>query len=214
MTEASARTRKSHVWKRDALDWYVEETRASAALFEVERFVGAIWDPACGGGNICDEAARRGYIVVGSDIARRVENKVWWSRTGTRDFLTDASAPLAPNIVVNPPFFRGKGTEAFIRKALALARGKVAVFASIGFLAGDARASGLYTEHTPHRIWHVTPRVSCPPGEWLAEGNKAGGGTDDWVWLVWDLTAPCVSFAQTGWLRKSAAASKGRESAT
>lgn len=200
----AARPRKSNVWTRDPLDWYVEESRASAALFDVERFIGPIWDPAYGQGNICEEAKRRDYIVTGSDIVKRVEGKVWWSRDGERDFLKSDRPTLAPNIVTNPPFFRAKGAEAFIRKALQLARGKVAVFVDICFLAGGERANGLFAEHPPHRIWIVTPRVSCPPGDYLAAGNKAGNGSSDWIWAVWDLTAPAPAFPQLGWLRKPA----------
>jgi hypothetical protein len=211
MTESAKRANGAKVWERDPLDWYVEEPRASAALFDVERFVGAIWDPACGGGNICDEGDRRGYIVVGSDIVKRVDGKAWWSRSGTRDFLTDTSAPLAPNIVTNPPFFGAKGAEAFIRKALQIARGKVAVFVDIRFIAGGERANGLFAENPPHRIWIVTPRVSCPPGEYLAAGNKAGNGSSDWCWLVWELTAPAPAFPQLGWLRRPAGARERRE---
>lgn len=198
--DAAIRERKSRVWKRDDLDFYVEEPRASAALFGVERFVGDIWDPACGSGNIVYSAIDAGYATTATDIARRVDAD-WFC--GELDFLSsDAEGPCPANIVTNPPFFRGKGTEAFIRQALKVAGGKVAIFASIGFLAGAGRANGLFAEHTPHRIWIVTPRVSCPPGDYLAAGNKAGGGSSDWCWLVWDLTAPRSAFPQLGWLRR------------
>lgn len=193
---------KAKVWKRDPLDWYVEEERASDALFAGERFVGSIWDPACGQGNILKSAIRAGYDyrVVGSDIKRRTEADWFHSE---RDFLTTSHA-LGHNIVVNPPFYRAKGAEAFIRKALDLVPGKVAAFVDIRFIAGAERAAGLYDEHPPHRIWIVTPRVSCPPGEYLAAGNKAGGGTSDWVWLVWDRTAP-YSGTLTYWIKGPAA---------
>ena len=120
------------------------------------------------------------------------------------DFLTVPIAGGANvNIVTNPPFFRGKGTEAFIRRALEFSANKVAVFTSIGFLAGGSRAAGLYRDYPPHRVWIVTPRVSCPPGEWIAAGNKAGGGTDDWCWLVWDGNGGRGT--QLGWIRKEVA---------
>ena len=156
MSQNETRERKSKIWERDPLDWYQEPTMATEALLEVERFVGPVWDPCCGGGNI----------------------------------------------VMNPPFFRAKGAEAFIRKALSLATGKVCAFVDIRFIAGAERANGLFAEHCPHRIWIITPRVSCPPGEYLAAGHKAGNGSSDWCWLVWDLTAPKVRTSQTGWLRR------------
>ena len=192
------RAKQAKVWARDELDWYVEPQEATTALIGVEKFIGSVWDPACGQGNICEAFNRHGSIVVGTDKVRRVNSKPWFN--GEFNFMC-ASYTLAPNIVCNPPFFRGKGTEAFIRKALSIAYGKVAVFASIKFLAGAGRANSLYAEHVPHRIWIVTPRVSCPPGEYLAGGNKAGGGTDDWCWIVWDQSAPAPAFPQLGWLR-------------
>ena len=194
---APTRDLKAKVWERDALDWYVEDGKVSDALFGVERFVGHIWDPACGGGNILEAALRAGYEVVGSDIQRRT-TRVWFR--GERDFLATEES-LAQNIVCNPPFFRAKGAEAFIRKALTLAKGKVAMFLDIRFLAGAERANGLFADHPPHRVWIVTPRVSCPPGDYLAAGNKAGNGSSDWCWCVWDMTAPPAVNSELRWLR-------------
>jgi hypothetical protein len=210
MSEASNRERKSHIWERGALDWYVEEPRASAAMFEVERFVGPIWDPCCGQGNILRSYLNsRGACCIGTDVVRRCGDDLPFY--AELDFLSEFDhATMIPafhsNIVMNPPFFRAKGAEAFIRKALRLASGKVAAFVDIRFIAGAERANGLFAEHPPHRIWIVTPRVSCPPGEYLAAGGKAGNGSSDWAWLVYDMTAPAPSFPQLGWLRTKKAA--------
>jgi hypothetical protein len=38
----------AHIWARNSHDWYVEPTWCSERLFQVEPFVGAIWEPACG----------------------------------------------------------------------------------------------------------------------------------------------------------------------
>lgn len=190
--------KQANTWPRDPLDWYVEEMRATEQLLEVERFIGGVWDPCCGQGNILKAAIAAGYDVCGTDLVKR--RNCYFIQGGV-DFL-EQSMPRSQNIVMNPPFFRGKGTEAFIRKALALVNGKVAAFADLKFLAGANRANGLWNEFPPHRIWIVTPRVSCPPGEWLAGGNKAGGGTADWCWAVWDKTAPPVEAPTLGWLRR------------
>jgi hypothetical protein len=196
------RAKKAKVWERDELDWYVEPPEATEALLRVERFVGEVWDPACGGGNICSILDARGLIVRGTDIVRRIDPKPWWK--GELDFFS-ATHTKAPNIICNPPFFRAKGAEAFIRKALTMATGKVAMFLDVRFIAGAERANGLFADYPPHRVWIVTPRVSCPPGSYLAAGNKAGNGSSDWCWLVWDQTAPRPAFPQLGWLRKEAA---------
>lgn len=194
------REKKARVWVRDRLDFYVEPASASAALFRVERFLGKVWDPACGSGNIPTAAESAGYRAIGSDVVKRVDGaKWWWARDDRRDFLRDFDVALAPNVVSNPPYFGGKGTEAFILKALSIASGKVAIFVDKRFLAGVKRAVGLFKDHPPTRVWIITPRPSCPPGEWIAAGNKAGGGTADYVWLVWDVTAPAGG-TQLCWL--------------
>ncbi|ORE90661.1 hypothetical protein ATO13_22116 [Stappia sp. 22II-S9-Z10] len=202
----SAVEKKAHVFERDPLDWYVEEPRATEALLKVERFVGRIIDPCCGQGNIVIAMRGAGYEAFGSDVVTRVEWTPWF--IGEADWLGEgapATGGAFPNIVMNPPFFRGNGTQAFIRRALSIATGKVAAFVDIKFLASAKRANGLFAERPPHRIWIVTPRVSCPPGAYLAAGNKAGGGSADWCWMVWDMTAPPAAAPALGWLRKGGA---------
>lgn len=192
--------KKAHVWERDSLDWYCEPPAATEALLTVERFVGPVWDPCCGGGNIVKALLAAGYDAKGSDVEDRAGWPSWFG--GKIDFLKDDCAG-APNIVMNPPFFRAKGAEAFIRKALALASGKVAAFVDIRFIAGAERANGLFADHPPARIWVVTPRVSCPPGAYLAGGGKAGNGSSDWCWLVWNQSDPPQT-TQFGWLKRAA----------
>lgn len=194
----SAVSKNAHLWERDDLDWYVEPPSATDALLRVERFVGGIHDPACGQGNIVLTASANGYAATGSDVVDRAGSPAWFM--GRFDFLKAGYPKAIDNIVVNPPFFKAKGAEAFIRKALDVARGKVAVFVDIKFLAGSGRANGLYRELPPHRVWIITPRPSCPPGHVLAAGGKAAGGTADWCWLVWDKTAPYTGTA-INWLR-------------
>jgi hypothetical protein len=131
----------------------------------------------------------------------RVPDAPWF--VGCTDFLNALPLELAPNIICNPPYFRAKGTEAFIRRALELCPGKVAAFTDIRFLAGAERADTLFADHPPSRVWIITPRVSCPPGVYLAAGNKAGNGSSDWCWMVWDQTAP-AGRTQIGWVRREA----------
>lgn len=193
----STKAKKAHVWERDGLDWYVEPETSTAALLKVEKFVGRIHDPSCGGGNIVRTLIAHGYEASGSDLVDRAGSPGWFR--GKSDFL-GPEAQYAENIVMNPPFFKAKGAEAFIRKALTVATGKVAAFVDIKFLAGGGRANGIYRELPPSRVWIITPRPSCPPGEVLKAGGKAEGGTADWIWLVFDKTAPFAG-TQIGWLR-------------
>lgn len=188
--------KKAHTWARNDLDWYVDPERCTTQLLAVERFVGEVWDPCCGGGNIVRQLRAGGYVAWGSDLVqRKAMNPAWWR--GERDFLAERYD--YPNIVFNPPYFRAKGTEACIRRALEVAEGKVCVFVDRRFMTGSGRAKGLFREHPPTRAWEITPRPSCPPGEWLEGGNEAGGGTADYAWLVWDLTTPQTGMV-TGWL--------------
>lgn len=181
----AVKKKQAHVWERGEHDWYVEDSRASAALFRVEEFDGAVWDPSCGRGNIVYSALAAGYEAVGTDIVCRFPvEPVWFC--GELNFLTDDLVISAPNIVMNPPFYRAAGAEAFIRKALSVCARKVCVFVDVKFLAGADRAKGLFAQFPPTRIWIIHPRVSCPPGEYLEAGGKAAGGTADWCWIVWD----------------------------
>lgn len=199
---APLKKKQAHVWERGEHDWYVEPSRASDALFRVEKFEGAVWDPACGKGNIVLSARAAGLLATGSDVIDRSPVRPPWF-FGEIDFLTDDGPTLAPNIVTNPPFYRAKGAEAFIRKALSLATGKVCAFVDIRFVAGDARATGLFKDHPPTRIWVIHPRVSCPPGEYLEAGGKAEGGSADWCWLVFDQQDP-IGRTELKWLNVNA----------
>jgi hypothetical protein len=165
--------------------WYVEPVGVSTALFGRERFVGAIWDPACGQGNVLAAAGICGLEAVGTDLVQRREEAI----VQQMDFLGHRGRSLAPNIVCNPPYSDG-AAERFIRHALDVARGKVAMLLEARFLFSEARAGGLWVHHPPTRIYNIVPRPSCPPGEHLATGAKAGGGAQECVWAVWDQTAP------------------------
>ncbi len=182
-------------------EYYVEPHWATALLLKHENFAGLTWDPACGSGNICKALRDAKIPFAGSDIVRRSEgDDPWWITH--HDFLGTAPAPVPfDNIITNPPFFHAVGTEAFIRKALSVASGKVAVFTDVKFLASQRRADGLFAEHCPHRVWIHAKRPSCPPGAHLAAGHEAKGGTADWVWLIWCQNEQSVTTAQLGWLR-------------
>lgn len=194
------KAKEAHVWERDNLDWYVEPERATDQLCAVETFLGSVVDPCCGGGNIPRALRRNGVEAWGTDIVKRVDGPhVWFC--GAADFLSPDYNYRFCNAVMNPPFFRAKGLEAFIRKAVDYFPGKVCVFADVKFLAGATRANGLFREHPPQRVWIITPRPSCPPGHVLAEGGKASGGTADWCWMVWSQQEP-KGETRLGWIRE------------
>jgi hypothetical protein len=192
------KARDAHIFERDPLDWYVEDQRVTRQLLSVEDFYGEIHDPCCGGGNIVKACLAAGLEATGTDVVRRMTDDPSWF-LGELDFLTSSDALRIDNLIMNPPYFGGKGTEAFIRKGLAVARRKVAVFVDRRFVTGKGRAAGLYRDHPPAWIWEVTPRPSCPPGAYLAAGGKASGGTADFCWLVWDREC-ADGTSRHGWL--------------
>lgn len=210
-TNPAAKQRAAHIFPRAAHEWYVEEPAATQGLLTVEKFAGMVWDPCCGQGNIVKTLLAAGLDAVGTDIVRRVPDGTPWF-LWEADFLAgEAQFPGgALNIVFNPPFSKGKAAEACIRRAISSMRGKVAAFVDQRFIGSARRANGLFADHPPTRIWSITPRVSCPPGEYLLAGNKAGGGTADYVWMVWDLTAP-VGETRLGWIRNPTSTKFDRE---
>ena len=187
------------VWPVDPHNWYVEPAACTAQLIEQEGFLGRSYDPACGQGNIVETLIAMGGDAFGTDVVRRTDAP-WFK--GVRDFLAPGSVAYHDNLICNPPFFRAKGTEAFIRRALAVTPGKIAIFTDMKFLAGSRRANGLYREARPARVYIITPRPSCPPGEYLKAGNKAAGA--DYCWIVWDKTAPSTGTSML-WLTKDGA---------
>lgn len=189
--------KKAHVWPPADDAWYVEPERVTRQLLAVESFVGTIVDPCCGQGNIVKTLIANGYAAVGNDIIDRTGGAGWFG--GIRDYL-GPDHYRSENTVMNPPYFRAKGAEAFIRRALEDTQGKIAAFVDSRFLYSEDRANGLYVEHPPTMAWLVTPRPSCPPGEYIKAGGKVGGGQPDFAWLVWDKTSPSNG-TQMGWLR-------------
>jgi len=199
----ATRPKNARVFARDEFNWYVEPQWVTNRLLCAESFTGPIWDPACGSGNIpASLISNLANIVYATDIVDRQRCYIGDAWHGTFDFLADDTWPFtdAVNIITNPPYYRAKGTEDFICKSLKYATGKIAIFADLRFLSSQRRASGLFAEWPPTRIWMLGQRPSCPPGDWIAAGNKAKGGTADYAWLVWDQKAAKDKSSKFGWL--------------
>lgn len=195
MSLAEPRERKSHLWARHDRDHYVEEPWVSARLFDVERFVGSIYDPACGFGHIVESARRAGYISHGSDISYR-----GFGEEGI-DFLTAAGG--CDNIVTNSPF---DIIRPFTEKALKIAERKVATI----FPTRRLNAAGAWLQDLPLvQIWYLTPRPSMPPGhvyrELKAADKRPSGGTQDFCWLVFDKRSR-AGRVEADWLHRDAPA--------
>jgi hypothetical protein len=169
------RKRRLRHWPRADHDFYVEPEWCARRLFEVERFEGRIWDPACGKGNIVNAAHAAGYETVSSDLVDR------GFRCEHVDFLICDQGDA--NIVSNPPFSLG---EKFAQQALRLATRKVAMLLPANWLNADKRSR--WIEKSPlRRVYFITPRPSMPPGRGVPKGRKAHDhrGLADYAWLVW-----------------------------
>jgi hypothetical protein len=154
-------------------DFYPTWPAATRALLSVERFDGAIWEPACGTGDMSRVLESAGYDVISTDLIDRGYGE------GGRDFLMEWS-PLAPNIVTNPPF---RWAIEFTDRALQLTTGKVALFLRLAFLEGEKR--GRWFPETPlARVWIMSRRVPMQRGRIHEEGD--GGGVIAFAWFVWD----------------------------
>lgn len=167
--------------ERDDYDWYIEPDWCVELLIQKVSFDGPIHDPACGSGTIPQVLKDHGWAATGSDI---VDRGYGYRCT---DFL--AEEILYDNIVTNPPY---RQAAAFVKRALQVCRGKVAMIVRLDFLAAQRRNRSLFTPYPPVLVIVLSRRPSMPPG-WLPE-VEAKGGQHDYCWIVWDRQEP---FAQT-----------------
>lgn len=156
---------------REKDDFYPTPPEATEALLDKEDFHGPIWEPACGDGAISRVLESRGHTVESSDLVERGYG------TPRIDFLMEYKS-WAPNIVTNPPF---KLVAPFMRKALDLSAGKVALLLRLACLEGVERRK-IYDTSPLARIWVFSSRLSM---------YRNGEQTDQtgmlaFAWFVWD----------------------------
>jgi hypothetical protein len=173
VTSANAATYQPTDREKD--DFYATPRSAIEQLLQVEKFEGAIWEPACGDGAIVRVLQDAGYRVHASDL---VDRGLQEARTGI-DFLMEHVA-MAPNVVTNPPFTLATD---FARKALDLSTGKVAMLLKIGFLEGPTRTD---IHQFLAAVWVIRRRVTfLKNGQAFARSNGKGG-IHTYAWFVWD----------------------------
>jgi hypothetical protein len=185
------RLRRSHIWSRDADDFYVEPQWVNERLFAAEDFGRdrILLDPCCGTGRIATAARAFGYKVKACDIVDR-----GFSSTRVEDFLERRSL-AAGSVVGNPPF---NLVQMFARHALLdLHAAKVALV----FPVARLNAAHRWLKDLPlRRVWLLTPRPSMPPGHVIARGEKPGGGKVDFAWLVFEHGY--AGSAELAWLHR------------
>lgn len=159
---------------REKDDFYPTPPEGTEALLRVEKFEGAIWEPACGAGDMSRALEAGGYPVVSTDLVAR-----GYGQSGV-DFLMEYQG-LAPNIVTNPPF---KMADQFARHALRLATAKVCFLCRIQFLEGTDRRK-LFDEMPPARIWVFSWRLPISRGE-VKPLLERKGSMATYAWFVWE----------------------------
>jgi hypothetical protein len=184
--------RQSHVWAKEKRGHYVEPAWVSERLFATEKFSGLIYDPAVGWGRITTAAKAAGYVVHGTDIIdRKKHGLVSFERA---DFLDGRRTILQKfSVVMNPPFDH---VEVFAWNAFKMGAEKIAMIMLVRRLNAAHWLSDLPLE----KILLLTPRPSMPPGSWIAAGNKPGGGTQDFCWVI--ISRGYQGDPKLGWLHR------------
>jgi hypothetical protein len=177
---AVERKKNAHLWVRDEYDWYVEPKECSRALFDLVKFDGEIWDPACGMGNIISSAKEYDHVTFSSDIVKRYSGC-----DEVIDFFQISTQRRADNIVCNPPFGL---SEPFIQKSLEITRvgGKIACILPLVWMAGFSKKRNWLPVSPLRFVFPISPRPSMPPGAVILQGEKPGNGTKDFAWFVWE----------------------------
>jgi hypothetical protein len=144
-------------------------------LLRVEQFEGSIWEPAAGQGHLSKVLEAAGHEVISTELVDR-----GFGETGV-DFLMEWR-PRAPNIVTNPPF---KLSSQFVRNALRLTTGKVAMLLKIGFLEGVERAD-VFDAAPLARVWVFRRRQSFLKSGIHKTNMNGKGGMIAYAWFVWE----------------------------
>lgn len=198
--------RNAHNWQRNEDEWYVEPIFATRLLLAHIAHPKRAWDPCCGKGNVIKALLAANIDAIGTDLRNRFRGDPpdWF--LGQHDFFSGKlKKSPAPAIICNPPYGEDTPTERFVRTAMEL-RGLelLAVFVEFRFLGSGGRATGLFRQFPPHKVVTVSPRPSCPPGEYIEAGNEPRGGSQDFCWIVWKPQELGISTIEFGFDQEEA----------
>lgn len=153
-------------------DYYATEPRAVELLLEQEKFIGPVWEPACGEGHIAKVLKAHGLETYASDLVDRGYG------LGGIDFLSYSGSDLCCDIITNPPY---RYAKEFVEKALEIiAPGrKVAMFLKLTFLEGQSRRE-LFRKAPPRTVYVSSARLQCGKN-----GCFDGSSMVAYAWFVW-----------------------------
>lgn len=164
-------------------DFFPTPAWATYALIDNERFVGEIWESACGDGAMSRVLDQTGSTVVSSDLYNRGFGEV-----GVDFLRVDRRAE---NIITNPPY---NSAEGFVVSGVRNANKKFALLLRLAFLEGTNRANTIFSRTPPNRVWVFSERITFYP----SRVAKVGSGTTAYAWFVWDKAA---SGTELKWLK-------------
>jgi hypothetical protein len=171
----------------DSLDFFPTPPWATRALCEhvIQKWVfdedeySAVWEPACGMGDMARTLGEYYLEVFATDI----HNYGWDGQDGVFDFLKykpDISGLTW--VVTNPPFRLG---EAFVHQALGYGL-NVAMFQRTTFLETKGRYERLFKETPPSIIAQFSERVPIVKGRVDPNASSATA----YCWMVWARDMP------------------------
>jgi len=189
----------------DSLDYFPTPPWATRALIVwlIAQGVGVdqldAWEPACGEGHMTRPLLEYFARVRASDVYPYGQHEII-------DFLlTGGTEPDVDWIISNPPF--NLAVE-FIQRALAKARGGVAMLLRGSFLEGQDRYAELYARMPPSHVLVFTERVVMLKGRLIRAGaidpfahkpgTKASSATS-YFWFVW-LKPVTTMFPPVHWV--------------
>jgi hypothetical protein len=158
----------------DGPDYFPTPAWATHALIDNEKFIGDIWECACGDGAMSKVLQETGRPVRSSDLYDR-----GFGKTGV-DFV--GSDIPADNIVTNPPY---NSAEGFVATGVKSSRHKFALLLRLAFLEGVNRTNTIFSRCPPSRVWVFSERVTFYP----AGASVKSSGTTAYAWFVWDKEA-------------------------
>ena len=172
MKTSSALAYVGHNSKGDRVknDFYATPTYATEILLKKEKFVGNIWECACGDGAISKVLINKGYEVYSSDLIDRGYGNT------PEDFLK--SDKVFDNIITNPPF--NLATE-FNLKALQSVKNKVVFLCKLSHLEGIKRADVIFSQKKLKKIYVFSKRLN-----FTKDGIKANG-LMSFGWFIYDV---------------------------
>ncbi len=170
-------------------DAYWTEPWVTEALLKHVRLRGAVWEPACGRGDMVQVLKRHGYLVVASDI---YDHGFLASEPNAAclDFLEQSQAPIhVARIMTNPPYgANGRLAERFVEHALDLMRpikGLVAMLLRHEFDCASSR-DRLFDGTLGPLALRLT-LTKRPRWDWWERDKPKAGPRHNYAWFVWDF---------------------------